>query len=214
MSAHDGAPAATGRTDRAPGPPVLSRGRHAATGSGVCLMEFTALLAGDDLTDRPRSVHPLVSAVARVVNDSVSDAVRDDLLSRGPLSLCTATDDAGTADRITLTVIEAALPVALPIWAPRLRRERRRILSRRGRTQDPVTPRRMRSAEKTVTMAAACLACAPIEHPDAELIRLLDDVLAVVAAPGSTAAPVPPTPPGRELPRPRAAAVVDTEVSR
>jgi hypothetical protein len=164
--------------DRAQPLPVLSRGRHRDAESGRCLMEFTALLAGEDLTDRPSCVHPLVAAVARVVNDSVGDRVRDRLLARGP-ALLTTTGDVRTADGITLTAVEAALPVALPIWAPRLRRERRRLLRRLGQPTRPMSARRMRRSERTVTIAAACLAFAPVEHPDAELFRLLDDVVGV-----------------------------------
>src|SRR4051794_30170353 len=164
--------------DRARPLPVLSRGRHRDAESGLCLMEFTALLAGEDLTDRPSCVHPLLAAVARVVNDSLGDGVRDRLLTRGS-ALPGTTDDVRIADDITLTAVEAALPVALPIWAPRLRRERRRLLRRLGRPTQPMSARRLRRSERTVAIAAACLAFAPIEHPDAELLRLLDDVVAV-----------------------------------
>ena len=179
MNVDDEASTATRGADRAKPGPVLSRGRHPDAEPGVCLMEFTALLAGEDLTDRPICVHPLVAAVARVVNDAVSDEVRDELLALGPALPGTTTDVPEIADRITLTVIEAALPVALPIWAPRLRRERRRILRRLGHGESPSTPHRMRSEERTVTFAAASLAVARTEDPDGELIRLLDEVLAV-----------------------------------
>jgi hypothetical protein len=172
----DVGPATPPHAHRAEPLPVLGRGRHPNAESGVCLMEFTALLAGEDLTDRPRCVHPLVAAVARVVNDSVSDAARAQLLARGPAFLTSNSDDSRIADRITLTAIETALPVALPLWAPRLRRERRRRLGKRSRA---LSSRRMRSEERTVTLAAASLAVAPIEHHDEELIRLLDDVLTV-----------------------------------
>jgi hypothetical protein len=142
-------------------------------------MEFTALLAGEEPTDRPLCVHPLVAAVARVVNDSVSDEARAELLARGPAFPGSNTDDPRVADLVALTAIEAALPVAIPLWAARLRRERGRLLRRLGRPVRPASASRMRSAERTVTFAAASLAVAPIEHPDAALIRLLDDVLAV-----------------------------------
>src|SRR3954447_25290416 len=158
--------------------PVLSRGRHGDAESGVCLMEFAALLAGEDLTDRPGCVHPLVAAVARVVNDSLGDGVRDGLLARVP-ALSGTTEGVGIAARIALAAVEAALPVALPIWAPRLRRERRRLLRRLRRPPRPQSAPRLRSEDRTVTFAAASLAVAPTEHPDAELRRLLDDVLIV-----------------------------------
>jgi hypothetical protein len=136
--------------------------------------------------------------VARVVNDSVSDEVRDELLARGTAFPGTATDDPEIADRITLTAIEAALPVALPIWAPRLRRERRKILRRLEDGETASTPHRMRVEEGTVTFAAASLAVAPTADRDAELIRLLDAVLAVAGGPVQPIASSP------QLPEPRA----------
>ena len=178
MIVDDVTPTATRHAEQREPIPVLSRGRHPDADSGVCLMEFTALLAGEDLSDRPLCVHPLVAAVARVVNDSVSDEVRDDLLARGVACPGTNSDDPKIADGIMLAAVEAALPVALPIWASRLRRERRRIIRRLGRPERPLTSRRLRSEERTLTFAAASLAVAPTENPDAELIHLLDDVLA------------------------------------
>jgi hypothetical protein len=170
-------PTATRRAGEAEFPAVLSRGRHQDADAGVCLMEFTALLAGEDLSDRPQCVHPLVAAVARVVNDAVSDGVRDGLLSRGPAVLGTNSDDPRISDGITLAAIEAALPVALPIWASRLHRERRRLGRRLAQPVRPVSARRMRSQERTVRFAAASLAVAPTADADAELVRLLDDVI-------------------------------------
>jgi hypothetical protein len=164
------------------GAPVLSRGRHPdAEDPRACLMEFTAQLAGERRSDRPACVHPLLSAVARVVNDSVTDAGRDELLARAPSFIGTTGDDARVCDRITLSVVDAALPVALPIWVPRLRRAQRRLRQHQCGPAEPVTRRRLRSAERTVELAAAGLAMTPNDASDAFLIDLLDGVLALGA---------------------------------
>ena len=57
--------------------PVLSRGRHRRNGArGGCFMEFASFLAGERWSDHPKCTHPLLSALARAVNDCTSDAGR------------------------------------------------------------------------------------------------------------------------------------------
>ena len=58
----------------------LARGRHAAvTESGVCVMELASVLAGEPLSDHPRSVSPVLAAFLRGYNDTVGDARRQAL---------------------------------------------------------------------------------------------------------------------------------------
>ncbi|MGH9132316.1 MAG: hypothetical protein ACRDZZ_00145, partial [Ilumatobacteraceae bacterium] len=56
--------------------PVLSRGKHRSPRNGACFMEMAAYLAGERWSDHPRCTHPLVAAVARLVNDHTTDANR------------------------------------------------------------------------------------------------------------------------------------------
>src|SRR6266498_6021242 len=56
--------------------PMLSRGKHRSPRRGACFMEFASLLAGERWSDHPACTHPLLSAVARHVNDWTSDAGR------------------------------------------------------------------------------------------------------------------------------------------
>ena len=56
--------------------PVLRRGRHRTPSQGACFMEYTALLAGESFTDRPRCVDQELAAVLRGANDKLSDADR------------------------------------------------------------------------------------------------------------------------------------------
>ena len=59
--------------------PFLSPGRHRRRRRGVCLMEYTSILAGERFTDHPRCTDPVLAAVARAVNDYSSDAARQRL---------------------------------------------------------------------------------------------------------------------------------------
>ena len=56
--------------------PVLSRGKHRSPKKGACFMELASYLAGEKWSDHPSCTHPLLAALARDVNDHVSDASR------------------------------------------------------------------------------------------------------------------------------------------
>lgn len=64
--------------------PVLSRGRHLDPADGGCLMEIASVLAGERWSDSPRCTHPVLAAVARLVNDAVSDTARPQLAGMVP----------------------------------------------------------------------------------------------------------------------------------
>lgn len=59
--------------------PFLSPGRHRRRRHGVCLMEYTSIIAGERFSDHPRCTDPALAAVARAVNDYSSDAARQPL---------------------------------------------------------------------------------------------------------------------------------------
>jgi hypothetical protein len=132
-------------------------------------MEATAWLASEPHSDRPASVHPVLAALARVVNDAVSDAAPPALLSLAPQLIGTAAAGPELAGRLVLLCCRRATAVALPIWAPRLRRD-----LRRAEAGHPLTSRR---AARTVTLAAASLALATHADRDRVLIELLTDAL-------------------------------------
>jgi hypothetical protein len=56
--------------------PVLSRGKHRNPAQGACFMEYTALLAGEPVTDEPVCVDGELAAVLRGANDKMADADR------------------------------------------------------------------------------------------------------------------------------------------
>src|SRR5690606_9481396 len=59
--------------------PQLSRGKHRNPRKGACFMELASYLAGERWSDHPSCTHPLLSTMARLVNDHTTDDGRDRL---------------------------------------------------------------------------------------------------------------------------------------
>jgi hypothetical protein len=57
----------------------LARGKHTSPDDGVCVMELASMLAGEEFSDHPLSVCPVIGAFLRAYNDSVDDRWRRDL---------------------------------------------------------------------------------------------------------------------------------------
>ena len=57
----------------------LSRGKHFSPHDGVCVMELASMLAGEEFTDHPQAVCPVIGAFLRAYNDRVDDRWRQDL---------------------------------------------------------------------------------------------------------------------------------------
>jgi len=64
--------------------PLLAAGRHTHPRRGGCLVEVAGALPGGPWTDRPRSVEPVLAALARAVNDATSDPGRRVLAPLAP----------------------------------------------------------------------------------------------------------------------------------
>jgi hypothetical protein len=156
--------------------PTLTAGRH-TPGTGMCLMEATAAVAGELHSDRPATVHPVLAAIARVVNDAVSAPAREQLVELVPRLIGTRDVDV-TLDLLVLCC-ERSLPVALPIWAPRLRHDL--TWARRGggpyRLRGRMTVRR---AEATASLATVALALGTHNRRDEALTGLLTDAVDLV----------------------------------
>jgi hypothetical protein len=73
--------------------PTLDRLSHPPNDRKACAMEAASWLAGEEWSDHPRSVHPVVAAIARGVNDRMSDAGRARLWPLVLRSLATARPD-------------------------------------------------------------------------------------------------------------------------
>lgn len=92
--------------------PVLSRGKHRNPRKGGCFMEFASFLAGERWSDHPRCTHPLLAALARDVNDHVSDEARSRLVPLIPDVIGVTGDDPRIDVEIALRAATCALPVA------------------------------------------------------------------------------------------------------
>jgi hypothetical protein len=91
--------------------PMLGRGKHRSPRKGACFMEFASYLAGERWSDHPRCTHPLLAAVARLVNDNTSDASRQDLSGLIPSVIGLASDD----PRWNAVIARRAAVTALPV---------------------------------------------------------------------------------------------------
>lgn len=138
--------------------PLLSRGRHRRPRNGACLMEFASYLAGERWSDHPACTHPLLSELARQVNDFISDDARQQL---GPLvpDLVGLT---GTDPRIDLRITLRAARTALPVVAEERQRVMavailtcERLAAELDAAQDAPMSRESREALELAPMAAA-----------------------------------------------------------
>lgn len=94
------------------GLPVLSRGKHRTPRSGACFMEMASVLAGEKWSDQPQCTHPLLAGLARLVNDSVSDAGRRGLVEHIPSVVGVQGDGLGwEVSLVAAVAVEAILDV-------------------------------------------------------------------------------------------------------
>ncbi|TMR96010.1 hypothetical protein EJK15_25780 [Nonomuraea basaltis] len=75
-------------------------------------MELASYLAGERWSDHPACTHPLLAALARLVNDNTSDESRAELVGLVPSIIGLASDDLRVDARIALRCATTALPVA------------------------------------------------------------------------------------------------------
>ncbi|GAA4087677.1 hypothetical protein [Nonomuraea soli] len=92
--------------------PVLSRGRHRNPRRGACFMELASYLAGERWSDHPACTHPLLAALARLVNDNTTDARRGELVTLVPSIIGLTGDDLRIDATLSLRCATTALPVA------------------------------------------------------------------------------------------------------
>ncbi len=57
----------------------LSKGKHASPEDGACVMELASMLAGEQFTDHPASVCPVIASFLRSYNDSIDERRRQSL---------------------------------------------------------------------------------------------------------------------------------------
>lgn len=91
--------------------PRLGAGRHRSPRRGACFMEFASYLAGERWSDHPECTDPVLAALARAVNDLVSDTRRQELLGEVP-RVIGLTASANGSLRVAASAAISALPVS------------------------------------------------------------------------------------------------------
>ena len=107
-------------------------------------MELASYLAGERWSDHPRCTHPLLAALARDVNDHVSDDARQRLAPLIPDVIGLNGDDPRVDAWISLAAARAALPIASAerqgVMAVSVLRCERVLNELEGRPPDYVSP--------------------------------------------------------------------------
>ena len=138
--------------------PVLSPGKHRNPRRGACFMEMASFLAGERWSDHPACTHPLLAHLARLVNDSVTDPVRPQLIPLIPSVVGLASDDLRVDVTIALRSALAALPIAAAsrqhVLATAVLGCERILAELDGRDQDSLSPQSSQALDQVPEAAA------------------------------------------------------------
>jgi len=93
---------------------TLAKGAHDDREQGVCLLEAVAWFAGQDHTDHPPCVSPILAAFGRSLNDVLPDAKRQELVPLIPLLPGTAGD--GHDETRGYLALDWLVRTYLPAW--------------------------------------------------------------------------------------------------
>ena len=94
----------------------LAAGGHKSPDQGMCVMEMTSILAGEDWGDHPACVSPIIAAFLRKWNDDLNDDDRQALKPYARLVIGTNTgiaDDSRRAWMLTDWMVRTYLPAWL-----------------------------------------------------------------------------------------------------
>ena len=92
----------------------LKKGAHGSPDEGMCLMEATAFLAGEQHSDRPRCVSPVLGEFGRGLNDCLPDGRRQQLTALIPSLPGTAQD--GMDEARSCMALDWLIRTWLPTW--------------------------------------------------------------------------------------------------
>ncbi len=166
------------------GMPTLGPRRHTDPHQGACVMEYTALLAGERFSDHPRCTHPALAALARQVNDRLSKSARPELVTRAPALAMIGPHTPGVAAAVSIAACEFAARDVLSPW------DSRRLRARVARLQARDRPARRSSGRRRDTVTAYFLINAGLNPtraisagPDRDRVLLgaLDDALTALS---------------------------------
>jgi hypothetical protein len=141
----------------------LARGKHASPRAGACVMELASMLAGEEFTDRPAGVCPVVGAFLRAYNDAVDDRRRQDLYGYASAAVGTRASAAVTRRRAQRCVDELralrrwplatlTAPRALPDSVPGMERVAGRLARELNRSGIGSHARALRIADALIAM--------------------------------------------------------------
>jgi hypothetical protein len=171
------------------GIPELQAGAHLSPEDGACLMEYVSVLSGAPFSDHPRCTDPTLGAVARLVNDSCSDARRPMLTTFAPLLAAAPPVDACRTVAIVRAVVRTASgAVDGTALRPRLRRVERRHERVRGDGRMAAVARRLDPLYRRgpgrhhLEASVAALHALPEPQRDAALIAALTAALSAAGA--------------------------------
>ena len=170
-------------------PTVLSVGTHLSPPDGTCLMEAVSQAAGQPWTDTPACTHPLLGHLARLVNDTLRDQSRQELLGYVPALAAASNEDPDTYPRLAQGCTELALRHRPSPWLSHLHHAAARQLRRSTRTASstgftPALRRRLYQrgpAARAIEASVITLSALPEGERDAALLELLEFGLHTVA---------------------------------
>jgi hypothetical protein len=169
-------------------PRELRRYAHLDPADGMCLMEYVSVVAGVPFSDSPAGVNPLLSALARAVNDATSDQGRADLIGLAEALAAKGYVSAPELeDRVEALCLDAIRTASAPGSRAERRARRRQSHLLRHRSVRRGALRWIRqngTSRRTVEAAVRTLSRLPQAEADRALHRLLADCIGVVRARG------------------------------
>lgn len=92
----------------------LQKGSHVAASVGMCMLEATAYLVGEQHSDRPRCVSQALGAFGRGLNDALPDDLRQEL--KGLIPSLPGTFDDGFDEARSFMSLDWLIRVWFPAW--------------------------------------------------------------------------------------------------
>lgn len=123
---------------------TLSVGSHEAREDGVCIMEAAAWLAGEEHSDQPSCVSPVIRTYAMGLNDGWNDATRQRLLPYISLVIGTA-QSVEVEQRRSWMAVDWMARIYAPVWLRLANlRSHAAVLEALGAITDGATARQVR----------------------------------------------------------------------
>jgi hypothetical protein len=147
----------------------LRRGKHRSPRHGACVVELASMLAGEDFSDRPREVCPVIASFMRTVNDSVPEAQLGMLRPYAPAIVGTRggrRERRERARRCARWAVELGSPTGMAAWSVRrwVGAEQAGALAARAAL-------RAGGIEMALTLAEALIGDGPPRDPELEWVE-------------------------------------------